>query len=87
VITHRTGLGWKIDASGAHERWAFSFDDIAAVAPAVGLTAYRVTDDIYVLARSRPPRPTLASQADYYLRKFARKVWRAATLRGRLLAR
>jgi hypothetical protein len=87
VITHRTGLGWKIDASGAHERWAFSFDDIAAVAPAAGLTAYQVTDEIYVLARSRPSRPTFASQADYYLRKFARKLWRAVTLRGRLLAR
>ena len=87
VITERSGLAWRMNAPGAHDRWGFSFDDLAAVARLAGLDAYAMTDDIYVLARSRPSRPTLASQSSYYLRKYARKLWRIVTLRGRLLGK
>lgn len=85
VITERSGLAWRMNAPGAHERWGFSFDDLAAVARLAGLDAYAVTEDIYALARTRPPTPTFASQTSYYLRKSARKLWRIVTLRGKLL--
>ena len=87
VIIERRGLGWTLNVPWAKRRWGFSFDDIAAVAPAAGLTAYQVTKDIYVLARSDPARPTFASLCDYYVRRLTRKLWRAATLRGKLLRR
>ena len=87
MITERTGLAWQMKAPGAHERWGFSFDDLAAVASLADLHAYRVSEDIYILARSRPSTPTFASQASYYLRKAARKLWRIVTLRGKLLGK
>jgi hypothetical protein len=87
LITERSGLAWQMKAPGAHERWGFSFDDLAAVARLAGLDSYRVSEDIYVLARSRPSMPTFASQTSYYLRKFSRKLWRIVTLRGKLLGK
>lgn len=87
ILTHRIGLGWHIEAPEAHERWSFDLEDLSAVASSVGLTAYQVDHDIYVLARTPPRTPSVATITTYYVRKAVRKLWRAATLRGKLLGR
>ncbi|MBV9527159.1 hypothetical protein [Sphingomonas sp.] len=68
IVTDREGLQWSWP--GAHERWSFDFDDIAAIARATGLNAYRVTADIYVLARSAPERPARMPLLRHGLRRF-----------------
>lgn len=87
VITDRSDLAWHNDAPGSHPRWSFDFDDLQAAASLIGLKAFRANEDIYLLARERPPAPTFASQARFHARRIARKLWRIVTLRGKLLGR
>ena len=63
VVTDRKGLLWKVDSPDALDRWCFEFDDLAALARLSGLNVYRATDEIYVLAHSRPRMPTPISNA------------------------
>jgi hypothetical protein len=87
VVTDRMGIAWTFDGPERNSRWQFCFDDLAAVAELAGLRAYRATDDIYVLARRPPARPTLVSMTSYWLRKAIRKLSRAPARAKKLLAR
>lgn len=53
LVTDQEGLGWVPDVSDP--RWGFDFEDLAAVGAAAGFLAFRVTRNVYVLSRSRPP--------------------------------
>jgi len=80
VVTDRQGLEWVPEDS--NPRWSFSFDDLAAVAKAVGLSAYRANGTVYVLSRSAPRSPTLVPLSRHLLRRAAILPRRVA---GRLL--
>ena len=67
VVTDRLGLGWVPD--GSNPRWRFNFEDLAAVASAAGLSAYRINSNTYVLSRSAPARPSFTSVARYLGRR------------------
>lgn len=78
IVTDRQGLEWVPEDS--NPRWSFSFDDLAAAAHVVGLSAYRANRTVYVLSRSAPPKPTFGSLSKHALR-------RAASLSGRATRR
>jgi hypothetical protein len=67
IVSDRLGLGWIPDDS--NPRWRFDFDDLAVVARAAGLSAYRMGKNIYVLSRCPPPAPGLASLARHIVRR------------------
>lgn len=69
IVTDRRGLAWTTSDSRANARWSFTLEDLGIVASAVGLHAYRVDEDIYVLARDRPARSTLTAEVAYVLRR------------------
>lgn len=68
IVTDRLGLQWLPE--GSNPRWRFAFDDLAAVAAEVGLTAYRANKTIYVLSRSPPAAPDPVSLARYVARRI-----------------
>jgi len=78
IVTDRLGLGWIPETSS--RRWSFDFDDLAAVAAAAGLKAFRGTGSVYVLSRSAPLQPGLLS-------RFRHIVRRMAALPGRIIGR
>lgn len=67
VITDQQGLGWVPDET--HPRWSFDFDDLAAVASVAGLVAARANENIYLLSRSAPAQPSVASLSRHLLRR------------------
>lgn len=69
IVTDRLGLGWVPE--GSNRRWSFDFDDLAAVATAAGLTAFRGTASVYVLSRSAPLEPGLLSRSRNVVRRVA----------------
>ena len=78
IVTDRLGLGWVPETSNS--RWSFDFDDLAAVAAAAGLKAYRATGSVYVLSRSAPPNPGLLCLSRHISRRMA-------ALPGRIIRR
>jgi len=84
IVTDRQGLGWT--PPPGNPRFGFDFDDLAAVAKAAGLNAYRIDADVYVLARSAPPAPGALPLLRHQLRRagmlpralagFPRKIMR-----------
>jgi len=78
VVTDRQGLEWIPEDS--NPRWSFSFDDLAAVATIVGLSAYRANSTVYVMSRSAPHSPKLIPLSRHWLR-------RATTLARRIAGR
>jgi hypothetical protein len=78
IVTDRLGLRWVPATS--NRRWSFDFDDLAAVAAAAGLTAFRRTGSVYVLARSAPPEPGMLSRSRHIVRRIA-------ALPGRIIRR
>ena len=78
IVTDRLGLGWVPEES--NRRWSFDFDDLAAVAAAAGLKAFRGTRSVYILARSAPPRPSFSSRSNHIIRHMA-------ALPGRIMRR
>ena len=92
IVTDRQGLGWVPDDT--NPRWTFAFDDLAAVAAAAGLSAFKMTRNVYVLARSAPPAPGVRALSANWLRragmlpgKIARNGPRALARHGRRLAK
>ena len=77
IVTDRVGLAWVSAGPGQNPRWAFDFEDLAAVAPLAGLQAYRFDGDTYLLARSQPERPGPLSGLARFLRSARRKLRRA----------
>jgi len=76
IVTDRLGLGWVPDET--NPRWRFDFDDLAAVGTVAGLSAFRMSRNIYVLSRSAPLAPDLSSRS----RHIARHV---SMLPGRII--
>lgn len=76
IVTDRVGLGWTTNAPGAIARWGFSFEDLAACAELHGLEAFRIDQNIYVLARQKPPRPNLSGNIAHAVRSFRHRLWR-----------
>jgi hypothetical protein len=84
IVTDREGLAWI--PPGSNRRWSFDFDDLAAVAGAAGLNAYRVDGNIYVLGLAPPSAPGALPLLRHKLRhaatlpttlaKLPRKVFR-----------
>jgi hypothetical protein len=85
IVTDRLGLGWVPDET--NPRWSFDFDDLAAVAAAEGLSAFRVDRNVYVLARSAPAAPTWRSLSKHVLRRGAALPGQVARNGPRELAR
>jgi hypothetical protein len=80
VVTDRVGLGWTLKVPEANVRWGFSFDDLDAAAALAGLGAYRMSNDIYVLARSQPSPPTITSSVRHLIRRAAQRLSRVARI-------
>ena len=59
------------DPDGSPRRWSFDFEDLAAVASMVGLSAFRRTGSIYVMAHARPREPGLISRTRHAVRRVA----------------
>jgi len=77
IVTDREGLAW-IPPDQSNPRWSFDFEDLAAVASTARLAAFRVNRNVYVLARSAPPVPTVGSLSRHMGR-------RAAMMPGKIL--
>ena len=69
IVTDRQGLEWV--PHGNVPRWAFDFDDLAAVGAVAGFSVSPMTKNVYVLARSAPPAPGLRSRSANWLRRAA----------------
>ena len=82
LVTDREGLEWVPENSNA--RWCFSFDDLAAAGSVVGLCAYRGTETVYILSRTRPVAPTVRSLSAHAVRRTADLAGRAARRLRRL---
>jgi hypothetical protein len=67
VVTDRQGLEWVTESN--LPRWGFDFDDLAAVATAAEFSAFRMTRNVYVLARSAPPAPGLRAVSANWARR------------------
>ena len=67
VVTDAEGLAWL--PLGSYPRWSFDFDDLAAVAAAAGLSAFRMNRTVYVLAREAPPKPQFMPVLSHKLRQ------------------
>ena len=75
IVTDRVGLAWIPE--NANPRWSFDFDDLQAVASAVGLNAWKIDRNTYVLCRSAPSKPALRGRLTSWsrrLRDFAAKL-------------
>lgn len=64
IVTDRQGLEWVPEDS--NPRWSFSFEDLEAVAAVAGFSAFRVNRNVFVLARSAPQAPRIASLARHW---------------------
>jgi hypothetical protein len=69
IVTDRIGLRWVPE--GSPRRWSFDFDDLAAVASAAGVSAFRRTASVFVLARSPPREPGPYSRIRHAFRRVA----------------
>ena len=69
IVTDRIGLGWVPE--GSPRRWSFDFDDLAAVASAAELSAFRRTPSVYVMSQSPPRDPGPLSRTRHALRRVA----------------
>jgi hypothetical protein len=69
IVTDRAGLEWI--PPGANGRWSFEFDDLAAVANAAGLNAYRIDANVFVLAHEPTDHAAALSLMRHKLRRFA----------------
>lgn len=67
IVTDRQGLEWVPDSQ--NRRWSFSFEDLSEVAVAAGLSAYRASRTVYVLARSTPSRPGRLARSRHLARR------------------
>jgi hypothetical protein len=76
IVTDRVGLRWI--PADANWRWSFDFDDLDAVAGALGLRGFQMTGSVYVLSQAAPPKPDLLSR----VRQLARQI---AALPGRIV--
>lgn len=85
IVTDRLGLGWVPDDTSP--RWSFDFDDLAVIAPAAQLSAFRMTGNVYVLSRSRPPAPDLSSRSRHIARRVAMLPGRSVRAGRRTIAR
>jgi hypothetical protein len=85
IVTDREGLAWVPPES--NRRWSFDFDDLAAVASAAGLAAFRVNRSVYVLSRAAPPTPTIGSFSRHMARRAAMLPGKIARNGPRRLAR
>jgi hypothetical protein len=85
IVTDRQGLGWIPDDT--NPRWSFDFDDLKSVGATAGFSAYRANRRVYVLSRSAPPSPSLASLSRHLLRRAGRLPGQIARYGTRLLGR
>lgn len=76
IVTDRQGLEWVPKDSDS--RWSFDFSDLTAVANVVGLSAFRVTGNVYVLSQTAPPAPDVISLSRHVVRQ-------AGVLPGRIV--
>jgi hypothetical protein len=67
IVTDRVGLAWIPD--GAHPRWSFDFEDLQAVASVVGLQAWKINRDTYVLSRRTLAKPAFGPRLRSLLRR------------------
>lgn len=86
LVTDRVGLGWS-DLPGANPRWSFSFEDWQAVAATVGLKAFRINRDTFVLSKRPPPHAMPGRRVIQLGRKALRLPGRAWGLSGRAARR
>jgi len=68
IVTDRVGLAWI--PQGANPRWSFDFDDLQAVASAVGLNAWKINRNTYVLCRTVPSKPALRQRLGSWIRRL-----------------
>jgi len=87
IVTDRLGLRWTPGAPLGNPGWSFCFEDISAVAALVGLTAYRIDENLYVLARSRPNLPPGFLTVRARIRSFVMPWMRKARRAGRAFLR
>ena len=85
IVTDRLGLRWVPDDTDP--RWSFDFDDLAAAGVAAGLIAFRMDRSVYVLARSAPLAPGIASRTSHIRRQVSTLPGRIARAGPRGLAR
>jgi hypothetical protein len=85
IVTDRQGLQWVPE--GSSPRWGFSFEDLAAAAAVVGLSAHRANQTVYVMSQSAPSKPTLRSLSKHGLRRAASLSVRAIRRLLRLVRR
>ena len=85
IVTDRLGLGWV--PAETNPRWRFDFGDLAAVGAVAGLTATRMTRTVYVLSRSAPLAPDLASRSRHVARRIGMLPGRVARGGPRTFAR
>jgi hypothetical protein len=85
IVTDAEGLAWLPD--GSNPRWSFDFDDLVAAAAVAGLSAYRIDQTVYVLARTEPAEPAWIPLLRHSVRRvtlFPQRTLRVA--RGALSA-
>ncbi|MEO7278203.1 MAG: hypothetical protein ABIW33_09300 [Sphingomicrobium sp.] len=85
IVTDRLGLAWT--PPDRNSRWGFDFDDLSALAAAIGLGAWRINRNTYVLSKSAPARPTASTALRSVLRRLARLPGRALNRGRRLVGR
>ena len=66
IVTDRVGLAWI--PQGANPRWSFDFADLREVASAVGLIAWKINGNTYVLCRGVPSKPALRGRLGRWIR-------------------
>lgn len=69
LVTDRVGLGWIPDLAECNPRWSFDFQDLECAANAVGLKAFRIDRNVYVLSRTEPARPPAMPPPAYWRRR------------------
>ena len=67
IVTDRQGLEWVPDET--NPGWSFSFDDLAAVAALAGFATFRMTSNVFVMARSAPPVPAARARLANLVRR------------------
>jgi hypothetical protein len=85
VVTDRIGLRWVPD--DANRRWSFNFEDLAAAAEIVGLTATRANKNVYVLSHGTISAPGIRSRSRHWARRLVLLPGQIARNGPRLLNR